>query len=583
MLSLLTLCALLLAATPTLAVDPSTLGEAAATGGENQGQRPVIVGGNRGYPPYEFIDESGKPAGFTVDLLRAIADVMGMKLDIRLGEWARVHDDLVAGRIDMTLGMSQSADREKVFDLPTPHTIVQHAIFARKETKPVKSLEELRGKRVIVHRNGAMHQQLVKMGFSDELVFAETPADGLRLLSSGEADYAVAALLPGMYIIREHKLTNLQPVARDVMAFKFSFAVREGNAQLQAQLNEGLAILKKTGKYQEIYEKWLGVLEPSALSRAKAIRYGAAVLLPLLLLLAAYIFWSRSLKKRVDLRTAELAREIGEKKKALDDLRLHQDQLIQADKMASLGVLVSGVAHEVNNPNGLILLNMPIIAQTWEDALLLLEEIYRTQGDFDLGGISYSRMREEMPHILDETTEAARKIKRIVEDLKDFARQDIGEIVEKIDFNEVIRAALRLVEPTTRQATNHLSINLSAEPLFVRGSAQRIEQVVINLMVNACRALPDREKGITVTTSLDRKQQAVIMQLSDEGVGIPLENLHKVTDPFFTTHRENGGTGLGLSISAGIVKELGGTLKFDSIVGVGTTVTLSLPATRGNA
>ena len=73
------------------------------------------------------------------------------------------------------------------------------------------------------------------------------------------------------------------------------------------------------------------------------------------------------------------------------------------------------------------------------------------------------------------------------------------------------------------------------------------------------------------------------MQLSDEGVGIPLENLHKVTDPFFTTNRENGGTGLGLSISAGIVKELGGTLKFDSIVGVGTTVTLTLPATRGNA
>ena len=494
-LALLTLTALLLTATLALAAEPSTLGEAVATEGEILVQRPVKVGGNRGYPPYEFIDSNGNPAGFTVDLLKAIADVMGMKLDIRLGEWARVHDDLVAGRIDMTLGMSQSADREKVFDFPSPHTIVQHAIFARKETKAVKTLEELRGKQIIVHRNGVMHQQLLKMGFTDELVFAKTPEDGLRMLSSGEADYAIAALLPGMYIIRENKLSNLQPVARDVMSFKFSFAVREGNAQLQAQLNEGLTILKKTGKYQEIYEKWLGVLEPSHLSRAKAIKYGAAVLLPLLLLLAAYIFWSRLLKRRVDQRTAELAREIGEKRKALDDLRRHQDQLIQADKMASLGVLVSGVAHEINNPNGLILLNMPIISQTCDDALLMLEETYRTRGDFDLGGIPFSRMREEIPHILDETAEAARRIKRIVEDLKDFARQDIGEIVEKIDLNEVIRAALRLVEPTTRKATNHLNINLSADPLFVRGSAQRIEQVVINLMVNACRALPDREKG----------------------------------------------------------------------------------------
>lgn len=575
-LFLLAQVTLMLCAATALAQEPSTLGD--SVGSDRQMQKPVVVGGNRGYPPYEFIGIDGKPAGFTVDLLQAIADVMGMKIDIHLGEWAKVHDDLVSGRIDMTLGMSQSTEREKVFDFPSPHTIVQHAIFARKETPAVSSLEGLRGKRVIVHKNGAMHQQLLRMGFSKELVFAETPADGLRLLASGEEEYAVVALLPGMYIIREFKLTNLHPVARNVMSFKFSFAVREGDTKLLAQLNEGLAILKKTGKYQEIYDKWIGVLEPTQISREKIVRYAVAILLPLLLLLSGYIILSRSLRKRVDQRTAELAREIVEKKKALDELKLHQEKLIQADKMASLGVLVSGVAHEINNPNALVLLNIPTLKQTCEDAFHYLDEIYQRDGDFTFGGLPYSRMRTVIPNILEETAEGARRIKRIVEDLKDFSRQDVGEIVERIEFNEVVRAAVRLVEPSIKNATDRFVLQLAAAPLYVRGSTQRIEQVIINLILNACRAIPDRSKGISLTTTPDTGQNAVVLQLSDEGIGIPLENLSKITDPFFTTNRETGGTGLGLSISAGIVKEHGGTLNFDSIVGIGTTVTLTLPA-----
>lgn len=246
--------------------------------------------------------------------------------------------------------------------------------------------------------------------------------------------------------------------------------------------------------------------------------------------------------------------------------------------MASLGVLVSGVAHEINNPNALVLLNIPTLKQTCEDAFHYLDDIYQRDGDFTLGGLPYSRMRTLIPNILEETAEGARRIKRIVEDLKDFSRQDVGEIIERIEFNEVVRAAVRLVEPSIKNATDRFDLQLAAGPLFVRGSTQRIEQVIINLILNACRAIPERSKGITLTTAPDTGQNAVVLQLSDEGIGIPLENLSRITDPFFTTNREAGGTGLGLSISAGIVNEHGGTLNFDSIIGIGTTVTLTLPA-----
>jgi polar amino acid transport system substrate-binding protein len=540
----------------------------------------IRVGGNRDYPPYELVDKDGRPAGFTVELLRAIADVMGMKVDISLGKWAKRHDDLVNGRIDMTLGMNNSQERDKVFDFTVPHTIVQHAIFARRESPPVSTLEGLRGKKVIIHRNGIMHERLKLLGYEKDLIFADTPDGSLRLLASGAGDYAVVALLPGMYIIRESKLTNLVPVARNVASFKFSFAVREGNTKLLARLNEGLAILKKTGQYQVIYDKWLGVLEPPRVSWEKVMQYGAMVLGPLVLLLGGTVVWSRTLQNRVTQRTAELAREVAEKRDALRELRLQQDKLIQADKMASLGILVSGVAHEINNPNSLILLSAPTVEDAYDDVEPILEDYYREHGDFTMGGIPYTRMRTTLPQMIMQIQESAKRIKRIVDDLKNFSRQEQTGLQIPFDLNEVALQAVRLVRGAISASTHRFTTHL-VEPLPpVRGTPQRIEQVVVNLLLNACQSLPNRERPICLSTSHDPERGVVTLMVRDEGGGIQPEHLKHLTDPFFTTKRESGGTGLGLSISSAIVKEHGGTLEFASSPGVGTAVTLTLPTDK---
>lgn len=537
----------------------------------------IIVGGDRDYPPYEFLDSSGKPTGYNVELTRAIAEVMGLQVEFRLGGWSEQLRDLKEGRIDLLQGVSWSEQRASQIDFTPPHTVVNHAIFARRESPPVSSLAELQGKKVTLHRDGIMHEQLLRLGYGPDLVPTPTPADALRLLASGQCDYAVVAIVPGMYIIREYKLTNLVAVARSIASQKYGYGVRKDNTELLAKMTEGLAILKKTGQYDAIHAKWLGVLEPQGLALGKVIKLAALVITPLVLVLGGMAFWSRSLHKQVALRTADLTREIAERTTAEQELRRNQQQLVQADKMAALGVLVSGVAHEINNPNGLILLNMPILKEVCDDALELLDQHCPDQEQIRLGGLAYSRIRQELPQMLDEMQDGARRIRRIVEDLKDFARQDDAALMEPLELNQVAQAAVRLVDRSLRTATNRFEAEYT-EPLpLVRGNSQRIEQVLVNLLLNACQALTDQNRGIFLCTFVNLDENRVGVMVRDEGCGIAPEHLDRLTDPFFTTKRESGGTGLGLSVSAGIVKEHGGSLLFASPPGQGTTVTLLLP------
>jgi polar amino acid transport system substrate-binding protein len=538
----------------------------------------VIAAGDDNYPPYEFTDANGNPAGFNVELTMAIAEVMGMEVKIRLGPWGDMRKALNNGEVDILQGMAFAEDRTREVDFSPPHAIVYQSIWTRKGEE-LRSLKDLRGKEVIVMRQSAMHDFMLKNNLDASYVQTDSLAEALKLLASGRHDAVLAAKLPGQYLVKELGLTNIVPQSRPLLAQKYGYAVKKGNNELLDRFSEGLAILKRNGQFQTIQQKWLGVLEPPRIPWERIVRYSAMVVVPLLLILGGTVLWSRTLQKRVSQRTGELALEVAEKERALDDLRLHQDKLVQADKLASLGTLLSGVAHEINNPNGLIMLNMPRFIEAFQAGQPILEAYYREHGDFMFGCLKYSRMREELPLMLEETFNGARQIRRIVDDLKDFARRDDTGSAGFFELNEVVRAAARLVDNALRQATRRLSLNYGDQLPAIRGNAQRIEQVVVNLLLNACQALDDSDRRIVVTTSCNDQGQ-VLLTVEDEGCGISPEHLSQLMDPFFTTKRESGGTGLGLWVSAGIVKEHGGTLAFAPAAARGTIVTLTLPAAK---
>ena len=539
--------------------------------GDAASARPrLVVGVDPDYPPYEYRDASGKPAGFNVELTKAIAEVMGLDVDFRFGLWSELRTALMEGELDALEGITYSEARAAQLDFAPPHAYIQHAIFGRKGVPPVSGLAGLAGKDVVVFRGGIMDELLTQQGGLRSLLRTDTPADALRLLASGRGEYAVLALLPGVHLVDGLGLTNLVPVDRSAHLEKYGFAVKKGNEPVLARIEQGLAILKQTGRYAAIQERWMGVLEPERVPWRTVARTAGTVLVVVLILLGLTVLWTAQLRRKVAQRTASLGREVAERNRAIDEMEKQHRQLVQAERMAALGALVAGVGGEVKRAVGLLEAHLPAV----RTALEASEGERRGRGG--LTPASQAGADEGSRH-LDAVDSGVARIQRIIDDLEDFARRDEGAPQEPLELNETVRAAARLVESALLRATRRFDLVLAPGLPPVTGNARRLQQVLVNLLLNACEALPDAERLIRMETRPADGGRSVVVEVVDEGVGIPPEQLPRLCDPFFTTKRD-GGIGLGLAVAQRIVAEHRGHLELASAVGVGTTAAVTLPA-----
>jgi len=275
---------------------------------------------------------------------------------------------------------------------------------------------------------------------------------------------------------------------------------------------------------------------------------------------------------------SRLRAELTERKQAQDRAERQKEELTQAGRLIALGELVSGVAHEINNPNNVVLLNATSLSQLFDRMLPILDKHYEANADFCIGPRKYEEVRAELPCLVQEIREASERITSLVMELENFARRHPVEFSEEVNVNRVAESAVRLVG-LQKAAKHRISANYSEVAPRVRGNFQQLEQVLVNVLQNAAHALPEtgEDAGIHVETVYSPGAKSVLISIRDEGKGIPAEDLPKICDPFFTTRRNEGGTGLGLSVSSHIVREHGGHLGFESTPGEGTTVTVTLP------
>lgn len=264
---------------------------------------------------------------------------------------------------------------------------------------------------------------------------------------------------------------------------------------------------------------------------------------------------------------------LQEKNKELKEI---SDQLIQAEKLSSLGTLLAGIAHELFNPAGTIMLNAEWFAKAWKDIAPLLDQ-YNIDKKLIIANLPYKESREEIEKLLFGLLESSRRIKNLLEELKNFSRKEDRETKENIDIHTIIHTAVDLTQNLIKKSTENFSLDFGENIPAFPGNFQRLTQVFINLICNASEALPDNTHGISIVTSYLDKTNEILVQVKDEGVGIEEKNLSKIMDPFFTTWQNSGGMGLGLSISQKIIHEHHGHILFSSTPGQGTTASIYLP------
>ncbi len=538
-------------------------------------QRPIVIGFDPDLPPYEFIDFDGQAKGLNIDLAQAIGSAMGVDVIYLHAPWQKLRHMLATGQIDILAG-PYNKTWENECDFAPPHAQLYESLWTRKDAT-ISRLEELAGKQVVVVRHGAMQEYLSQHPELDiNAIPVASLEDALRLLAIGQYEAVLGATLSGEYLIGRLQVTNVKIAGKPLLTLEYGFMVKKGNTQMLALVTEGLALAKLAGSYKQIYNKWIGLLPTeTGMAMKRVMKIGAGLLGSFTFILSLILLWTWTLKRQVRMRTADLKLEVAERERAMEQLKKHQQQLIQADKMTSLGVLVSGVAHEINNPNALVLLNLPQLQRAWSDIAPLLEKHYQRQGDFSVGRIPYSQMRDDIPDMLREMYDSSSRIKHIVENLRNFSQRNDTPPMTAVSLNSVAENATQLLANPIAKATAHFTLELSDELPLIRGNQQRLEQIVINLLINACQALENTSQALILRSG--RSATEVWLEVEDHGCGIKPEYLSQLSDPFFTTRRESGGTGLGLSISSTIAEEHDGRLEFNSEPGLGTRARLVLP------
>ena len=642
-----------------------------------RGKSRIVIGGDRNYPPYEFLDKNGQPAGLNVDLTRAIAQRMGLSVDFRFGEWSVIRKGLENGEIDALQGLFYSVERDKLFDFSLPSSIVQHAIVVRSDSNELFTMQDLAGKTILVQAGDILDDLAREFGYGNQLVAVDSQEEALRRLAAGEADCALVAKLPGLYWIEKHGWRNLKMSALSVLSSEYCYAVPAGHQELLAQFSDGLAAIKATGEHRQIQAKWLTPYESFGFRKVAQIALWAV--LPLLALLLLSLLWSRSLQRVVARRTRELSfnvallnarseasldgilvvddhgkilsynrrfvemwglslellqsgideqvirfvmhqmsephlffkrikhlyehrteidreeiilkdgkvfdrysapifgaegsyygrvwyfRDITDQRQAEAARTQLQGQLIQAQKMESMGRLAGGVAHDFNN----------MLQAIMGHAELALDQLSPD-----------SPLQED----LREIQAAAQRSSDLTRQLLAFARKQ--SVVPKVlDLNATVEGMLKMLR---RLIGEDIDLAWVPGPSLwpIKMDPSQVDQILANLCVNARDAIQGVGK-VTIETWTETFDVAycsnhpgavpgdyVRLSVFDTGCGMDKETLANIFEPFFTTKGPGEGTGLGLATVYGAVKQNNGNVFVESELGKGTVFHIFLPRHR---
>ena len=232
---------------------------------QTENTAPVIaVGSEIDFPPYAIVNAAGRASGFSVELLEAVAETMGLHIKVTTGPWPEVLASFKSRKYDLLPLVALSPQRADMATYTKPHTIAYDSFFVRRGSRPIASLAEAKGKDIVVMGSDAAHEKLDASGVRARIIETKTIPEAMLLLASGKHDAVLVPKLLGLIVLREAKLEEVIEAGNPIADYNrhFAFAVQRGNTELRDKLEQGLAIIRSTGRYDALYRRWFGGIEP---------------------------------------------------------------------------------------------------------------------------------------------------------------------------------------------------------------------------------------------------------------------------------------------------------------------------------
>ena len=300
------------------------------------------------YPPFALVRPDGSADGFSVDLLKAVVQAMGLEVNFSVGPWHEIKQKLEERHIDVLPLVAYAKERDKMFDFTVPYLRMHGTIFVRKGEKSIHSEADLKDKEALVMRSDAAHEYVVRENLSNKLVLTDSFEEAMKLLSEGKHDAVVVQQLVGLQLIKKLGISNvvnvsafqetsLKPFGKPLSGFeqKFCFAVQDGDGELLALLNEGLAIVFANGTYNELYKRWFSPILPHPpIPFTVLLKYLAFILIPILFLMAfgGILYFKREVRQK----TQSLREEVKERRKTEEELRESERELSVRNRIADI-------------------------------------------------------------------------------------------------------------------------------------------------------------------------------------------------------------------------------------------------------
>ncbi len=516
----------------------------------------IVFGADENYPPIEFRDANGQPAGFQIELMKAIAQKLNVQVEIRMGPWSEIYASFSKGEIDV-VGMSEHEVRKKNFTFGTSLTSVVGEVFIRLGGTSVSDIKYLEGKEVIIEGGALADQVLEDRQINYKPIRVKSEAEAIRLLASGKHDCAIVSQHVGRMVMKAEKLDNLTTTGAAIFNTDHALAVRNDRQHIIKKLNDGLAELKQSGEYNTIYERWLSPVERDALPLRDLWRWVLRIGVPLAVIGLLALAWIMLLNRQVTRRNKELSEEYHKRFEL-------EKTLAAAQQHEALAQLAMHISHDFNNYLSII----SGAAQFAQQANTL-------------------RGAHEQADLINQT---ANKAMLLLRALMSTARSQAMK-VKRVNLNRLLHNLLPSIERLVGEQVK-LHLNLGKDLPGVLTDPQCLEMVLLNLCTNARDAM-HRQGHLRIAASTLSLPTPVLpehvtlkpgdyvhLEIQDSGVGIKQDLLQRIFDPYYSTKAVGQGTGLGLSSGLGMIQQMGGHLWAESPPESGAVFHILLPVSN---